>query len=624
MNNGLLQKRSESLSLPKYRQTNYYNHVLPRSFFHCGGNAMHSGRIIVIFLALAPCVSIAAGMAQDKKPAGSVAPQEKKAKDKEPAFDESFLDEKTLREAKLGVQGEDLLQYFRERTHQDADPQRLAQLVADLGDDRFVIREKAYAELLALGQTALPALKEAETRPKEEVRLRATELKNRIQERDDPLVQSAVARLIGHRKPPEAAAVLLGFLPFAANDAVVDDICKALCQVTVVSGKAAPVVVAGLADKLSIKRGATGMALAVAGATDHIADVKKLLADSEPAVRLRVSQALIENVRDRDAVQTLIDCLKDLPAEKTWPGEELLLRIAGETGPRVSLGTDPPSRAKCFEEWNRWWRAHANEIDLAKIDFTHALLGYTVIAFQPMPKAGIAQRGGTILELDEAKNVRWKFEVPTLGIDAQVVGPDRVLVVERNGLRITERAFSGDIKWEKAVNNTVLSAQRLPSGNTFVVMQDKLVEYDVQGAIVYTYNTNNIYRGRKMRNGDVVCITLQGVLTRLDSKTNNTLKSFNVGALGNLYGTLEELPSGNLLIPLFRVGQVVEYAADGKEVWSVKVPGPTSATRLPNGNTLVASSPSVQVQRRVVEFDRNQRDVWSYNVDGYIYVARKR
>jgi hypothetical protein len=544
-------------------------------------------------------------------------------KDKETP-DDSILDEKILRDAKVAVDAPSLLKYFRDRTYKEADPKRLATLIAELGDAKFAVREKAYSDLLALGTTALAVLKEAANHSDEEIRKRAIELQLRIEERADPSVQAATARLIGHRKPEGAAEVLLNYLPFAADESVIDDIGKALTKVTLRDGKVEPVVTAAVKDKLAVKRAAAGAALATAQAKDHLEAARTLLKDAQPAVRLRVAHAFVLAGRDRDAVQVLIDCLKDLPPEKSWTAEELLLRMAGEKAPQVSLGTDEPTRLKCFQAWNDWWKDNGKKIDLAKIDFTNTLLGYTLVLYQNQPVAGKPFKAcGWVEELDVAKNVRWKIEVPNLTMYASVVGPDRVLVVERQGQRVTERDFKGNVKWEKAIPGTnVLSAQRLTNGNTFIVANNMLVEYDPKGKEVYSYRRQNfdLYRGRKMRNGDVVIITNQGLVLRLDSKTNKELKSFKVGFLNNLYGTLEELPNGNLLIPQYQQNRVAEFDATGKEVWSVAVNSPSSATRLPNGNTLVSSL----VGRRVAEYDRAGREVWSVALDGPVYVARKR
>lgn len=66
------------------------------------------------------------------------------------------------------------------------DPQRLAQLVADLDDDRFTVREKATAQLKELGESAVPALRKAiADRPSLELRRRAESLVKRAEELSD-------------------------------------------------------------------------------------------------------------------------------------------------------------------------------------------------------------------------------------------------------------------------------------------------------------------------------------------------------------------------------------------------------------------------------------------------------
>jgi hypothetical protein len=545
--------------------------------------------------------------------------QPKKDKDQPPAFDPSIVDERIVREAKLGVDGPALLKYLRDRTPKEVDPKEIATLVRQLGDSKFAVREKAYADLLALGATALPALKEAAKGPDEEIRKRADDLRKRIEDRADPALQAAVARLIGHRKPEGAAAVLLGYLPFAADDSVIDAICAALPKVTIQGGKVEAVVVDAVKDTLSVKRAAAGAALVTAGAKDHLAAAAALLKDPQPAVRLRVAHALVLTARDKDAVPALISCLKELPADKTWSAEELLLRMAGDNAPEVSLGTDAASQAACFKAWDAWWTKHNKALDLTKIDLANAPLGFTLLLHQNTGKP-VAQ-ASLIVELDRAKKVRWKFAVPSLSMDAQVLGPDRVLVVERNGQHVTERDFKGQLKWEVKVPGTLVSAQRLGNGNTFVVTTNQLLEYDPSGKEVWSFQSQNqvIYRGRKLSNGEVVYITPQGLVVRMDNK-NKELKNWNVGTLASLYGNIEELPNGNLLIPLYQQNRVVEFDATGKEVWSAQVQNPSTATRLPNGHTLVASL----IGRRIVEFDAKGKEVSSMNVDGQIYAARQR
>ena len=63
---------------------------------------------------------------------------------------------------------------------------------------------------------------------------------------------------------------------------------------------------------------------------------------------------------------------------------------------------------------------------------------------------------------------------------------------------------------------------------------------------------------------------------------------------------------------LDRENRVVEYDADGKVAWQAELQNPTTATRLANGNTLVASSS----QQRLVEINREGKEVWSLDVEG--------
>jgi len=68
----------------------------------------------------------------------------------------------------------------------EAKPDRTAELIKQLGDDKFTKREAATKELKALGEPALPALQKAATSSKDaEIRLRASRLVDAI-EADGP------------------------------------------------------------------------------------------------------------------------------------------------------------------------------------------------------------------------------------------------------------------------------------------------------------------------------------------------------------------------------------------------------------------------------------------------------
>src|SRR5262245_4386057 len=199
---------------------------------------------------------------------GPVRPHTKN-QDVEP--DTSVEDLKILKDADMKVDGPALLEYFRERTHKEVDPQLLTRLIRDLGDEDFIVRERAYAELKQLGTSALAAIRDASDRhPDTEARRRAAELRQRIEAAQRPLIQLAAARLIARIKPPGAAEVILNYLPFCGDTQVIDALCKTLGAVAVREGKVEPAVIGGLTERTGVKRAAAGEALARAKVTDRI------------------------------------------------------------------------------------------------------------------------------------------------------------------------------------------------------------------------------------------------------------------------------------------------------------------------------------------------------------------
>src|SRR5207248_2112187 len=134
-----------------------------------------------------------------------------------------------------------------------------------------------------------------------------------------------------------------------------------------------------------------------------------------------------------------------------------------------------------------------------------------------------------------------------------------------------------------------------------------------------------IVRGKKLRNGEVVFVANMGgqaQATRMDSRTQKAIKTFNINQVASLFGNMEVLPGGGILVPDWQQNphRVVEYDGEGKTVKSFNVQFPLGATRLPNGNTLVNS----QNPGRVIEFDRDGREIWTHQCDGVVFNARRR
>ncbi len=548
----------------------------------------------------------------------------------ETSSDTSAEDQRSLKALGLGVDGPALLEYFRKRTFKEANPKEMDLLIKQLGDNDFAVREKAFGGLISLGPSALVGLKQAESQTDAEVKQRARDLRERLEAKAEPPIQAATARLVAKLKPAGAADVLLGFLPFAPDLAVADEICKALGSVAAPGGKVAPAILTALHDKLPIKRGAAGEALVRADLAKqlpepdkHLAEVRKLLKDPEAAVRLRAGLALVTR-KEKEALPVLVELLNHLPPEQLWPVEEILIRLAGDKTPAVSLGTTADTRQACFTAWNKWLAANP-AVSLKKLDEIPPMLGLTLVVQQKLRAAVGGRVAGEILELDNLKQKKWSFEVPNYPVDAQVYedgGQTRVVVAEFQAAQVTIRDKTGAVLKTIRVGGNPIGVQRLPNGNIFVVLQNRLIEYDANQAEKFSYNraTHDIFRAKKLANGEIALITSSGQYLRMESATQRVLKNFQVAPVPVLFGSMDVLPNGNVLVPDFQNNRVVEYNGEGKQIAQFNVQWPNSVLRLPNGNTLVAS----QNTKRVMEFTRQGRIAWEYSSDGMVFNAKRR
>ncbi len=525
-------------------------------------------------------------------------------------------DEETLKRAALATDDANLVKFFRDRTLSDDVRRTIVETIAKLGDDSYAVREQATETLRGKGLTAASLLKQAARTPDADVELvkRAEKLLETLKI-PDATTSAAAARLLAAHKSAETVPTLLAFLPFSDDESLTEELRLALVPVAVRDGKPDPVLVKALHDPLPIKRGAAGAALGQAGAPGEREEVHKLLQDSDPQVRLATGLGLVRG-RDKAAMPVLITLLGELPAEHAWRVEDVLCRLAGDQSPNVALGSDQAARARCRDAWSDWWKKNGETADLAKLDATPPLLGYTLLV-QMSPQNGL----GKVYEIDAQKKSRWSIDNLNYPVDAHMVRNDRVLIVEYNGQQVTERdTTKGDIVWQFQIQQPIC-AERLPNGNTFVGCQGQLIVVDHDKKEVFRYNrpNNDIASVTRMRDGGFVFVTNIGTCVRLDA-TGKEVKSFQIGGRPRVFCGIEGMPDGKVLIPVMIGNKVMEYDADGKNTWSANFANATSASRLPNGNTLVASFN----QQKVVELDNTGKSVWEFQSDGWVWRARRR
>jgi hypothetical protein len=534
----------------------------------------------------------------------------------EPADELSVAaDEATLKSAGLAIDGPGLLEIIRQRTPSETERERLANLVRQLGDPLFIAREQASTDLRTAARAALPFLRPALHDPDPEIAQRARRCLEAIEASPAITQMLAAIRLTGFHNPPGTAGVLLNYLPFAEDELLEEEALTVLGQMGMRQNQADPALLAAIKDSAPLRRAAAGLALGRVPDGDVWMQVRPLLTDADPRVRFRTAQGLIAG-RHKEAVPALVELIAQAPPALAWNAEDLLNRIAGEQAPAVALGpAGDNERRAAREAWTAWWRANGEKLDLAGIDAESRQLGLTlIVAFD-----GYNNGQGRVWEIGRDGKTRWEINGVNRPVDAQVVPGNRVLIAEQGGRQVSERDLQGQVVWQHAVSGNLVSCQRLPGGNTFIATNTHLYEVGRDGktAVTYTGHKGTVYNARKLRNGNILYISSDEILTELDPR-GKTVRTFKVSISGIGLLKPQELPGGRFLVG--QVPRVVELDAQGNVVWEAAQGGLTAVQRLANGNILGCSNTS----KRVVELDRTGKLLWEEKLTGTPFQVHRR
>jgi hypothetical protein len=271
-----------------------------------------------------------------------------------------------LKDAGIATDEPGLLEFFKKQTMSPGQRRIIGELIKQLGDDQFGVRERATRELKALGPAARAALQQASKDRDLEVATRARRCLKDIEHNNHGDLLACAARILSARKSAKAVEVLLAFLPDAVGSGVEEDVIRALTVLAVSKGKAHPALLGALKDKLPLRRAAAGEALAWSGLSEHGEAVRKLLKDPEPSVRLRLSLALVCS-GDKNVVPILFDCLPQLTRDQAWQIDDVLYRLSGGKAPPLPQGNEIPARKKYRDDCHAWWKKHGAKADLARL-----------------------------------------------------------------------------------------------------------------------------------------------------------------------------------------------------------------------------------------------------------------
>jgi hypothetical protein len=345
-----------------------------------------------------------------------------------------------------------------------------------------------------------------------------------------------------------------------------------------------------------------------------------LIKDPHPQVRYQIGLALVER-NDKAGLPLLIRAIAEMPPDAVEFALDLLYRAAGDTAPTVSYD-GKKNAGTCSAAWAKWHDKHQATLDLAK-QLAKSDLGLTIITSTMLGVKGVkANTNSQIFELGPGNTRRWEFEGPRYPLDLQIIGPDRLLVAEYLDNRVTERDFKGKVL-KTFTAPLATGCQRLTSGQTLIVSRQILKIVDREGKETFSWAPQpfNITAGYGLRNGQVAVATSDGRCRLLDPQ-GRELKSMQIGPIYVMGGSIEVLPNGRVLAPLYSQNMVAELDWTGAKLWQAQVTRPTSATRLPNGNTLVSCG--MTMPGRVLEIDKNGKELWNLAVEGRYVRARRR
>ncbi|MGE3808776.1 MAG: PQQ-binding-like beta-propeller repeat protein [Gemmataceae bacterium] len=517
-------------------------------------------------------------------------------------------DEQLLQAAGVPTTGPALLEFFQQRTLNDLARLKVGTFVDRLGHDDFLIREEAGKELLALGPAVLPALLKAADSTDPEVALRAKQILDKLPKDIGVDATAAALRVLGKLRPEGTNAVLVGYLPDAGHRGLEEDVIAILKELNGKEGIDAALRQATL-DKHPLRRRAAALCLARSEKPEDRPFLKALVKDKDLVVRREAVFGLVRT-GDKSVVVELLEFIDSSEPGLALQADELMRRIAGDKGVPAALDSaSVESCRQCRAGWQEWWQANENKIDLAA---RLRPLGLTVIG------ESFGEEGGQVFECGSDGKPRWKIAVynPT---SVQRLPNNHLLIANFSGEgSVTEYDADGKEVWTKQALWPV-SCQRLANGNTFIATESTLQEVTRGGRVVFFLRLpKHIYQARKLDNGHIVYLHSQGHIVELNANGEEE-RIIRIPDLKS-WGAIDMIGADRFLLANYGANRVVEIDAEGRVLWEVKVDTPSSATRLANGHTLVASAEG----RRVIEFDRTGRKVWEQTTRGKPHFVSRR
>ncbi len=533
-------------------------------------------------------------------------------------------DELVLRRAKVSPEPRRVLGFLRQKCGSDRDLLDITLLIEQLGSSQFDERERATKKLVALGEAALPALGAALGDSDIERARRAARCVRSIGRHPDTAASIAAVRWLARKRVDGAAAVLLRYLPFAPAEAEREEVWYALDSLSSPSGADLAPFVAGLRDRVPLRRAAAGYVVARRGNAERRKAVRALLDDADHEVRLRVAQGLL-GAGDGSVVPHLIALLEKAPVPLAWQAEELLRWASAGKGPRQVIGAGSrTSRQAARRAWAAWWKDQPAPPNVANLNRGPARPGLALVWDRERREG----KTGRVWLCGCDALPRWQLELKGELCDACFAGDERILLAYRlhplHDGHISERELTGTVVRTVVPADGVQTIWRLPTGDIAAASVLVVAAYDHAGNKISLWNVSSMggFPGmprcpRLGRHGLLgVQVDLPGGLLRLgelDPQTGTILRQCTVRRK-KLFRSrdvkAQALPAGGYLLSEPGGNQAIEVDNTGKVVWESPPLRIHDARRLPGGTTLIAGS------WRVAEITTAGKVVWEVITDG--------
>lgn len=273
-------------------------------------------------------------------------------------------DEQTLKNHKppIPTDAKGLIEFFVKRSPKDGEAKHMELLVRKLGSDVYAIREPAKKELIERGPLALPYLSAALTNSSLEMKRRAELCIKEIEDSMKAEPISAAARVLAARKEAKAAEALFNFLPVITADPFLEEeVMACVGRLTITPDKVDPLLLDALKDKQGFRRTVAAYLIGRRANADHREELRKMLADADPRVSLRIAEGLFGKRPGQVLAENLAADEKLLKDNKVSVGEADLLKFFRERTPSADDQKKYRALVKAFAHDSYAIREQANK-----------------------------------------------------------------------------------------------------------------------------------------------------------------------------------------------------------------------------------------------------------------------